>query len=320
MEIVIENKEFAQDVESGLSAKNKYLSSKYFYDDEGSRIFQDIMQMPEYYLTDCELEIFQEQKQSIYESFTRGKSKFELIELGAGDGLKTKVLLSYFLVQDCEFEYAPIDISEEAIVNLLSSVKEDFPLLNVNGRVGDYFVLLDDINRNCFTQKVLLFLGSNIGNFQEEEALFFLRKLHNVMHKDDLLLIGFDLKKEAHIILDAYNDSHGHTAKFNLNLLKRINRELGADFDIAEFKHRETYNSESGLAKSELVSLSRQEVKVKALNKMFYFEKEESIFMEVSQKYDAEYIMYLANQSGFEIVQNFSDKRQYFTNSLWQIK
>jgi len=320
METLIAHKEFAQDVDTGLSAKNKYLNSKYFYDDEGSRIFQDIMRMPEYYLTDCELEIFQEQKQSIFESITKSNSNFELIELGAGDGLKTKVLLSHFLNQDCTFEYAPIDISEDAVVNLVSSVQNELPSLRINGRIGDYLMLLDEINRYSSTKKVLLFLGSNIGNFQEEEALLFLRKLHDVMQKDDLLLIGFDLKKEAQIVLDAYNDPHGHTAKFNLNLLARINRELAADFDLSQFKHHELYNSKSGLAKSELISLSNQKVKIETLNKMISFEKGEPIFMEISQKYDAEHILNLADQSGFKIVQNFCDQRQYYTNSLWQIK
>ncbi len=320
METLIAQKEFAKDVDTGLSAKNKYLNSKYFYDDEGSRIFQDIMRMPEYYLTDCELEIFQEQKQSIYESITKSNSDFELIELGAGDGLKTKVLLSHFLNQDCTFEYAPIDISEDAVVNLVRSVQNEFPSLKINGRVGDYFMLLDEINRYSSTNKVLLFLGSNIGNFQEEEALLFLRKLHDVMLKDDFLLIGFDLKKEAQIVLDAYNDPHGHTAKFNLNLLARINRELAANFDLSQFKHHELYDSKSGLAKSELISLSNQKVKIETLNKMISFKKGEPIFMEISQKYDAEHIMNLADQSGFKIVHNFCDQRQYYTNSLWQIK
>ena len=311
---------FAKDVEEGLTADVKYLQSKYFYDDKGSRIFQEIMRMPEYYLTDCELEIFQNQKQEIYDSFVKTTNEFELIELGAGDGLKTKVLLSHFLSQDCNFEYAPIDISEEAVQNLVLSVEKELPSLNIDGLVGDYFQLLDEMNQYSSIKKVILFLGSNIGNYQENEALDFFHKLHKVMQPKDMLLIGFDLKKEEQIILNAYNDPHGYTANFNLNLLHRINNELNANFDLNNFKHRELYDPKSGIAKSVLVSKIKQEVEIKALDKIISFDEGETIFMEISQKYDMKMIEKLAVQSGFGIVENFYDSRNYFVNSLWRIK
>ena len=140
------------------------------------------------------------------------------------------------------------------------------------------------------------------------------------MQSGDLLFIGFDLKKDQDIILKAYNDPHGHTAAFNLNLLQRINNELNADFDPGHFRHLEVYDPESGTAKSKLISLRKQEVAIKDLDKIISFEKGESIFMEMSQKYDLEMIMDLADKSGFEIVRNLYDKRQYFVNSLWKLK
>ncbi len=162
---------FAKDILDGLTASEKYLSSKYFYDKRGSRIFQDIMQMPEYYLTDCELEIFENNKQEIYEAVSEEDESYEVIELGAGDGLKTKVLLSHFLDQKVPFEFIPIDISEAAITNLVIEIERELPGLKTEGKVGDYFQLIEDINRYDLTKKIILFLGSNIGNFNERETV-----------------------------------------------------------------------------------------------------------------------------------------------------
>ncbi len=312
--------EFAKDTLEGLSASPKYLSSKYFYDTKGSRIFQDIMQMPEYYLTDCELEIFETKKQEIFSAFTEKDTPCNLIELGAGDGLKTKVLLSCFHDQNAFFEYTPIDISEETIKNLVIDLEREFPGIRINGKVGDYFRLMEEINRYDQTKKILLFLGSNIGNFNESETLNLLNKLKSVMHSGDLLFIGFDLKKDPDIILKAYNDPHGHTAAFNLNLMQRINNELNANFILHNFRHHEVYDPQSGTAKSKLISLKKQKVEIHDLNKAISFEEGESILMEISQKYDVEMITDLAGKSGFEIVRNFYDKRQFFMNSLWKLK
>jgi dimethylhistidine N-methyltransferase len=258
--------------------------------------------------------------QMVAEAFTENNIQYNLIELGAGDGLKTKVLLSYFHDQNAYFEYTPIDISEDAVKNLVMDLKRELPGIKINGKVGDYFRLIEEINRYDHTKKILLFLGSNIGNYNKDETLDFLNKLKSVMHSRDLLFIGFDLKKDPDIILKAYNDPHGHTAAFNLNLLQRINNELNANFVLHNFKHHEVYDPQSGTAKSKLISLEKQEVEIHDLNKTISFEKGESIFMEISQKYDMRMIMDLADKSGFEIVRNFYDKRQYFVNSLWKLK
>jgi len=310
---------FAHDVLKGLSAHPKYLSSKYFYDDEGSRIFRQIMQMPEYYLTDCEMEIFKTQKEDIFASFTYDNENIDLIELGAGDGLKTTMLLKYFLSQKANVTYLPIDISEEALRHLKASMEAKLPKLKIKCMTGDYFQMMETINNHNHHKKILLFLGSNIGNFNEDEACEFLRKLRSVMQKEDLLFIGLDLKKEPDIILKAYNDSHGHTASFNLNLLRRINRELGANFIPEQFSHKELYDPQSGTAKSYLFSNEKQEVYLPEFEQSVYFEKGESVFMEMSQKYDNGMINRLAEHTGFEPVRNFYDSRQYFVDSLWKL-
>ena len=310
---------FAKDVLKGLTSTPKYLSSKYFYNDEGSRIFQQIMRMPEYYLTDCELEIFETHKDAMLKSFTENATRFELLELGAGDGLKTKILLKHFLSKAIDFKYAPIDISKEAVKTLINDLKKELPAVKTEGLVGDYFDLISNIGVNGYAKKVILFLGSNIGNFDEPTALHFLNQLRSAMNPQDQLLIGFDLKKDPQLILNAYNDPHGHTAAFNLNLLQRINDELRADFNLTNFAHREEYNPETGIAKSFLISLKKQQVTINETETTIRFEKDEKIFMEMSQKYDLQMINNLATKSGFKVETNFFDLREYFVNSLWQV-
>lgn len=311
--------EFAQDTLNGLSAYPKYLSSKYFYDEKGSKIFQEIMRMPEYYLTDCELEIFQTYKQQIFEDFLGSESQFEIVELGAGDGLKTKILLSHFVSQNVPFRFTPIDISEDAVNMLVDDFGKEIPGLHVSGLVGDYFHLIEDLKGSNKIKKIILFLGSNIGNFDEKQTLKFLRHLKNVLNPNDLVFIGFDLKKDPNIILNAYNDPNGHTSDFNLNLLHRINNELGADFDTNNFKHQEIYSPQTGIAKSFLVSLKSQKVNIPDLDKTIWFKEGELIFTEMSQKYDLEMISELARKTGFEIIRNFFDEHHYFGNSLWKL-
>ena len=308
---------FAEDVLAGLSSTPKSLSSKYFYDAEGSRLFQEIMKLPEYYLTGCEHEIFSEQADAIFRSFANGGSSFDLIELGAGDGTKTAVLIEHFLRQNPEVTYSPIDISPEALDTLSVKFAAQFPDLKVETRTGDYFRILESLKNGNGRRKVLLFLGSNIGNFTRREALDFFRKLRSVMSSDDLLFIGFDLQKDPHVIAAAYDDSAGVTAQFNLNLLKRINRELRADFDIDKFMHYANYRPTEASARSFLISRERQSVYIAALDKVFEFDQWEPVFMEISQKYSKKMIAELAAESGFEIKNNFFDRREYYCNSLW---
>jgi len=312
--------DFENDVLNGLTSKQKFLSSKYFYNDKGSEIFQDIMRMPEYYLTDCELEIFKDNKQEILSDFANGQASFELVELGAGDGLKTKILLSHFLSRNIDFKYLPIDISKDAVKKLVKELKTELPNLKVDGLIGDYFNLISKIKVNGYLKKIVLFLGSNIGNFDKKVSIDFLSHLKAVLNPQDYVFIGFDMKKHPKVILDAYNDPHGHTASFNLNLLQRINDELNADFKVENFMHQEVYNEQSGSAKSYVISLEKQKIKISNLNRTILFDKDESIFMEMSQKYDLDMISELALESGFEIVRNYFDKRQYFVNSLWKLK
>lgn len=310
---------FAEDVFEGLSDNPKHLSSKYFYDDEGSRLFQEIMKLPEYYLTRSEDEIFRKQTENIFNCFKAGKNGFDLIELGAGDGTKTSLLVDYFLKQRADFRYVPIDISSEALNFLTDKFNKEFPDLDIQTEQGDYFKTLQTFSDRSDKRKIILFLGSNIGNFREKQAVEFFKHLREVMNSDDLIFIGFDLHKNPKSILNAYSDSQDVTAKFNLNLLKRINRELGANFNTEEFSHYASYHPTECAARSYLISQQEQTVKIESLNKNFHFKKWEPIYMEVSQKYNIEMIENLAKNSGFEIVKNFYDENRFYTNSLWKV-
>ncbi len=310
--------QFAEDVLAGLSSTPKSLSSKYFYDDEGSRLFQEIMKLPEYYLTGCEHEIFSTQTESIYRAFANGDRAFDLIELGAGDGTKTAVLVEHFLKQNADITYSPIDISQEALDALTNKFNAKFPDLTMNTLNGDYFRILESLKNECGRRKVLLFLGSNIGNFDREQAVGVFRELRAVMNENDLLFIGFDLQKDPHVIVRAYDDAAGITAEFNLNLLRRINRELGANFDLDKFAHYAIYRPVECSARSFLISRDWQTVHIDALKRDFEFEPWEAVFMEISQKYSPKMIANLAAESGFAVQQNFCDSRRYYCDSLWQ--
>lgn len=318
MQSITEQSAIACDILEGLSASNKYLPSKYFYDETGSKIFQKIMRMPEYYLTGCELEIFSKQACNIIKKMSPDGEDVELIELGAGDGLKTKILIKEFFRQGIEFRYIPVDISEEVLFGLASKLENEFEGLEVDARPGDYFEMMEELERLSNTPKIVLFLGSNIGNFTHKESITFFKHLRSIIRERDRLLVGFDLKKDPEIILKAYNDPHGYTREFNLNLLRRINKELGANFDVRKFTHTPYYDPLSGTAKSYLVSKENQEVYIHELGRSFLFKQWEAVYTEMSQKYDLDMISGFAEETGFKVVHNFIDSCGYFVNSVWK--
>jgi uncharacterized SAM-dependent methyltransferase len=189
----------------------------------------------------------------------------------------------------------------------------------MQARQGDYFNILKSLRNGENRRKILMFLGSNIGNFTREQSVTFFRDLRAVMSSSDLLFIGFDLQKDPHVIARAYDDSQGVTASFNLNLLARINRELGGDFDLDKWTHYAVYRPVQCAARSFIISREKQNVYIGALDRRFEFDQWEAIFMEVSQKYTESMIEGLAADSGFAVKQNFFDSRNYYCDSLWQL-
>ena len=310
------NKDFEQDVIEGLTSTPKFLSSKYFYDEKGSQLFVDIMELPEYYLTRSEYEIFKTQSESIIEAFSFSKeTTFNIVELGAGDGTKTKLLLGELIEEGYDFTYVPIDISKHALEDLTSSLKVEIPKLKVNPQAGDYFKILKDLNKDK-APKVILFLGSNIGNQNDEMAKDFLTALAEVMSPGDDILLGVDLIKSKQIVLPAYDDPQNVTRDFNLNLLIRMNRELGADFNINNFGHKATYEEDEGIARSYLFSKLDQTVEIKGLNAKINFTEGEQIHTEISRKYNDQIINDLIEESPLKVRKKFLDSKEYFADYL----
>ncbi len=307
--------QFAKEVIEGLQGQPKRLPSKYFYDEAGDKLFQQIMQLEEYYLTRTEYAIFNQYKEDLLHLFANGGASFNLIEFGAGDGHKTKVLLRHFLEQGSTFNYMPIDISGNVLKILETALKNEMPMLQVKPIKDEYFKALASL-KDTPQKNVVLFLGSNIGNFTDQRAVEFLSQLYEQLKTGDLLLIGFDLKKHPDIILAAYNDKLGVTKAFNFNLLKRINAELGGNFDLNKFEHYPVYNPLTGTTASYLVSTEKQTVEI--MDAAISIEAWEAIHMEISQKYDQHMITRLADDVGFKPVANFFDNKRYFVDAVWQ--
>ena len=305
---------FKKEVFEGLSAFPKYLSSKYFYDKKGDKLFQEIMAMPEYYLTGCEFQILSSHTETIGKLFRNRENGLDLIEFGAGDGKKTKVLLKYMAENNFNFVYKPIDISENAVEMLSNNLAKEMPNLNVDAEVGEYFEVLERLKGFNKRKKVIMVLGSNIGNLKHPRAIEFLSNLRDAMLPDDLLFMGFDQKKQPQTVLDAYNDEAGITAAFNKNVLTRINREFEGNFEVEKFKHWETYNPETGTAKSFLVATEAMQVAIKKLQLTVNFDQWETIHTEISQKYDDKTVQWLAEKSGLKIETSFTDAKDYYKN------
>ena len=277
--------QFKKDVVEGLrKTTQKTLPSKYFYDKKGDELFVKIMRLPEYYLTRAEMEIFQEKTSEIIAALQLNKDKkYSLIELGAGDGTKTIHLLRELIKRNYNFEYSPVDFSIDALDGISAFLNAELPRLVVKPNHSEYFKALENLKQDG-TIKVILFLGSNIGNLVDEQATEFIYQLGSSLEKGDKIILGVDLKKSKEIILPAYNDNQGITAEFNLNLLDRINKELGSNFNRANFIHAPDYDEEVGIAKSYIKSLIKQSVTLAEYK--FNFEKDELIHTEVSRKYD----------------------------------
>ncbi|MFN3427538.1 MAG: L-histidine N(alpha)-methyltransferase [Candidatus Thermochlorobacter sp.] len=308
--------ELLYDVLEGLSASPKRLPSKYFYDDEGSRLFQKIMSLPEYYLTRAEAEILEQHRMHIVSLVAH--EPFTLVELGAGDGSKTSLLIERLLQEQKTFFYAPIDISSRAIEVLTQSLATKFPTLRIHGITDEYFHGLKQLRKLSRQSTVALFLGSNIGNFTKEDALRFLKHLRSSLQTGDWLLIGFDLKKDISTLIRAYSDSAGVTREFNFNLLRRLNRELGATFDLNTFQHYATYNPTLGAMESYLISTIAQTVWIEAAQQSIAFDAFEPIHTEYSFKYSERDIEYFATATGFARIENFYDRKRQFVDSLWR--
>lgn len=306
---------FAKDIHNGLSAPLKHISSKYFYDDIGSGIFQDIMKMPEYYPTACEFEILSLQSAAITAKLDFAEP-FNIVEFGAGDGIKTRQLLKHLVDSGVDFSYVPIDISQKAIEELEANMLEHLPDLKIKPMIGNYFSMIDALSAST-VPSLFLFLGGNIGNYEKDEVDDLLTSFHSSMKTGDKLLTGFDLQKNPTTIRLAYDDPTGITKAFNMNLLHRMNRELGGNIKINQFDFYSHYNPVNGEVRSYLVSLVAQKIHFQLTDKCYDFAPNELIKTELSKKYTLLEIEEVAERNNFSVIEHFLDCKHYFTDSLW---
>jgi L-histidine Nalpha-methyltransferase len=321
-----EFEDFAADVERGLAAQSKYVSPKYLYDEVGSQLFEQICLQPEYYLTRTEASILNKHAPVISKLVG---SNIEIIELGSGSSSKTAILLSYLSLQKKRIYYFPIDISSSILMESTRRLKSQFPNVSIIGIRSDYNLGIDkaaaaaaagckssERNQEIPDMKLVLFLGSSIGNFELIEARSLLGSVRKKLHTNDLLLVGFDLQKDESVLNAAYNDKAGITAKFNLNLLARINRELDGNLELGKFEHHAFYSREQQRMEMHLVSKTNQQLYIGALGKTFAIRKGESIHTENSYKYTLNQIAALADDCGFTLEKNFLDKNRWFDVAL----
>lgn len=306
--------EFAVDVMTGLSKSPKRISSKYFYDQRGSQLFDQITEQEEYYLTRTEKLILETQLKKL-EPITPNIR--EIVEFGPGDGSKAKIIVEQFIRwKPHGLRYTAVDISPSSIQQSLNRLSH-IDGLELTSFVGDYSHFK---STHSNSGRLYLFLGSNIGNYEPPQARSLLLHFHSFMSPQDLLLIGFDRKKDISTLTAAYNDRAGVTKEFNFNLLDRLNRELGSDFQKQSFSHHGIYNPLIGAMQSFLVSSKNQKVRFEPFKKTYEFDLGEAIHVENSYKYSDNDIAALAKNAKFEVALSIEDERKLFTDSIWRIK
>lgn len=296
----------------GLSAQPKRLPPRLFYDEHGSAIFEAITDLPEYYPTRTEQAILQDHAGEIVDSVG---GPVTLIEFGSGSSRKTRVLIEAALARQASLEYIPIDISRTFLRESAETLLGEYPLLTITALAGEYFDAAEALPA-ADGPRLILFLGSNIGNLAHEEAIDFLTRIRRSMKPHDRLLIGTDMVKDRSVLEAAYNDSQGVTADFNCNILERVNRELGGHFDLRQFRHHAPYDDAHQRIEMRLISQVDQHVRVDDLDTEFGFASGEAIVTEWSQKYTRESFVRLAAAAGLSIVQDWADSRAWFTEYL----
>lgn len=303
----------ADDVRQGLTARPKRFLPKYFYDELGSQLFEAICLLPEYYLTRAENEIFSQYADEIVSAVDGDKT---LVEMGSGSASKTRLVIEALLRHQEELVYMPVDISATALESSSRILLQSYPRLRIDAYAADYFAGLSELGKIPRERTLALFLGSNISNFDEDEALRFLRALRDVLQEGDALLLGADLKKDPAILEAAYNDALGVTAAFNLNVLTRINRELKGNFELRDFQHRAFYNENLGRVEIYIESKRSQTVRIEKLQLAVDFAPGELIHTENSYKYDLTDIAQLASATGFQRTRTWLDAKEQFSSSL----
>ena len=305
--------DFRADVELGLSSSPKSIPPKYFYDEQGSRLFEQITRLEAYYPTRTEASILSDHGLEVIDAMGEAVT---IVELGSGSSTKTRLLLDILAHRQQRVDYIPIDISPTVVTQFGEQLLADYPMLHIRGLICDYHQALDALKEEPGQRRLFLFLGSSLGNYHPHQATELLQEVRAAMADHDRLLLGLDLKKDPEVLHLAYNDPEGVTAAFNLNLLERINRELEGRFELERFAHKALYNLEEGRIEMYLESRMHQLVPIKAMERSFTFRQGETIHTENSYKFDRQRLENILGQCDLKIERQFLDHRQWFSVNL----
>ena len=302
-------KTFAQELSHSIRQKQKSINPKFFYDQKGSQLFEKICVLPEYYLTRTEISILK-QIDGKLQSYLDGN--FRLVELGSGSSQKTRLLIDMLTRLQKHVEYFPIDISK-ILKTSSASLQSDYKKLHITGIIDNYENGLEFVKNYDDMKNLIVFLGSSFGNFDPENGIRFLQKINSSMKKDDLFLVGLDLVKDKNVLRQAYNDSQGITAQFNLNVLSRINSELGGNFDTSKFAHHAVYNENQNKVEIYLRSLAKQTVEIPSADLILEIDEGELIHTENSYKYTISQIKQMFTMTGYQIKAMWNDDNRYYS-------
>ena len=302
-------KTFAQELSISIRQKQKAINPKFFYDQKGSQLFEKICVLPEYYLTRTEISILK-QIDGKLQSYLDGN--FRLVELGSGSSQKTRLLIDMLTRLQKHVEYFPIDISKILKTSSVA-LQSDYKKLHITGIIDNYENGLEFVKNYDDMKNLIVFLGSSFGNFDPENGIKFLQKINSSMKKGDLFLVGLDLVKDKDVLCQAYNDSQGITAQFNLNVLSRINSELGGNFDTSKFVHHAVYNENQNKIELYLRSLSKQTVEIPNADLMLEIDEDELIHTENSHKYTISQIKQMFTITGYQIKDMWNDDNRYYS-------
>ncbi|MBF2063797.1 MAG: L-histidine N(alpha)-methyltransferase [Calothrix sp. C42_A2020_038] len=304
------------DVVKGLTQTPKTLPPRYFYDDRGSELFEQICELPEYYVTRTETAILQECAGEIAEI----TGKCELVELGSGSSTKTRILLDAKQNLGLPLRYIPIDVSAGMLENSAKQLLSDYPKLEISALAGTYELALQQLPVKQLPSRMIAFIGSTLGNLNAQESEMFFSQITQALHPGEYFLLGVDLQKPKHILEAAYNDSQGVTAAFNLNMLEHINWLYNGNFDTVQFEHWAFYNETENQIEMHLRSLQQQTVNLSALNLSVNFAHDETIMTEISRKFDIATLNQQLRAHGLVTQKVWTDKNNWFGLLLCQLK
>lgn len=308
-------KDDIQDVINGLNQKQKYLPARYFYDSKGSQLFEKICQLPEYYPTRTEASILQQYAMDIVNQ----TQAIELVELGSGSSSKTRYLFNAYQELNIPLYYIPVDVSDSILKESANKLLTDYPQLKIQGKVATYSQALQQLKNSFLGKRIIIFLGSSIGNFNSVKCDRFISQVTSALNPGDYFLLGIDLQKPVGVLEAAYNDSQGVTAAFNLNMLQHLNHRFAGNFNLDSFKHQAIYNQTEEQIEMYLISQKEQTVTLSSINSTIKLEKEERILTEISRKFNlAKMEKYLSDRN-LNLIKTYTDAQQWFGLLLVQL-